>query len=412
VTDIIDAIIVRYKRGDAIADPTQLSNTIGQHLNDFAKLERDAQKLQQLTSEIKAIRARDANSEEQKPLWNEVFSMERVFREMLGLSAYRYYVWFRDIWDLTLAILQQFSLPTALRRKVEQVSRYWASKQKSKNIRLRGNPLDQYDAAATNYLRQLSEIRGQHAVILEALSKGKPLDESHKIKAGPFSLVNTGGFNEAIMSAAAETVQKAATLITSKGFGKVCYGNVQVSRKVGKSNVLAFYLHSSDEIFVRAGIRVSVDTLQVVLHELFHRLQRKFLSGKDRKIDELYRKCRRASESVEDAKRERLPVPSKGDEIVYKGEALVVRMVDLRSRTVHLVLKDEAPKFILKVPIETYAKNYLGVTTDDIVGDKSSGFVTQYASKNPEENFCEMGSFYCLNKLSEEQVADFEEVLK
>jgi hypothetical protein len=408
VTDIIAAIVIRYKRGDAIADPTQLSNTIGQHLNDFAKLERDAQKLQQLASKIKAIRARDPESEEQKPFWNEIYSMEPVFREMLRASAFHYYAQFRDIWDLALAILQQFNLPTPLRRKIEQMSRYWASKQKPKNIRLRGSPLDQYDAAAANYLSQLSEIRGQHATILEALSKGKPIDESHKIKAGPFSLVNTGGFKESVMLEAADTVQKAATLLTSKGFGKVCYGDVLVSRKVGKSNVLAFYLGSKDEFFVRAGIRMSVDSVQTVLHELFHRLHRKFLSGKDQKIKELYRKCSQASESVEDAKRDRLPIPSIGDEVKYKGETLVVKTVDYRSRAVHLVVKGE-PKFILKIPIETYAENYLGVQKTVV---DTSGFVTSYArTGGPDENFAEMGSFYCLNKLSEEQVANFEEVL-
>lgn len=415
--DLRDRVIARYvlsKRAGQIVDPVAVSNAMAERLKLFGTFEGHLRNLQQgAIAKLKAIRANDPNAiprGDAKDLLGEVNSYDRMITQTRLLTDHNFFKYFRDMWELSLAILQQFNLPSALRGKIERTAKFWASKQMPKTKRNKATTIeDRYDFTITLYLDQLATVRDQHAAIVEALAKGKPMSEGDgKIKAGPFTLVNTGGFKDEVMNEVATTVQKAASLMTAHGLGKVCYGEILVSKKVGRANVLAFYLQGSDEMFVRAGLRVNVDSVRTVMHELGHRLHRKFLASKDRQLAQLYskynvRKMVDRGPAVDPSK-----VPPVGEEVPYKGTTLVVQQIDWATKKVRLVDKAGGPGRF-SVPIVDYNAVLKGETPS--ADPSPEGFVTTYAGKSPEENFAEMVSFYCLDKLSPGQVADLEAIL-
>lgn len=407
--DLRDRLVIRYKLADQIADPSAGTATFGQHLEQFSKLEPFLKNLQGPIDQLKELRARDPNAiprGDAKPLFDQLTSNDPLYMAAQVATMRSFYTWFNGAWQLALSILQQFNLPAPTRRKIEQMAKFWASKRNPKPKRNNATSLeDRYNFVFSVYFDQLKILREQHAALLEALAKGAPMSEGDgKIKAGPFTLVNTGGFSEAVMNEVSNTVQKAASLMTAHGLGKVCYGDVLVSKKVGRSTVLAFYLQDSDELFVRAGLRINVDSVRTVIHELGHRLHRKFLSGKDRQIDQLYIRYNTRKEVGLDGPEP----PAIGTVVKYKGKDIVVTRIDYAKRTVWLGEPGGNPNRF-SVPI----KDYASVFSEEPAGSEASpkGFVTPYAGKNAAENFAEMISFYCLDKLSPEQVKDLEAIL-
>lgn len=418
--ELRDRVTFRFehRQADAVANPGSLVGTMATRLDTFGKFERFIHPFLEAISEIRKIRAQDPAAiarGEAKHLWDQITSPEAEMMrgQLLVLTSRDFFLWFRDSWELALAILQQFVLPSPIRRKVEQAAKYWATKQTPKIRRNRSTTReDNYASLLTLYLEQLETVRSQQATFTEALAKGKSMSEAHeaKVKAGPFTLINTGGFSDDTMNGAATVVEKAARLLQEKGFGKVCYGDINISKKVGRSNVLAFYLKDSDEFFIRAGVRLNVDTLHTVLHEFGHRMHRKFLQGKDALITALYRKYKtRSTFNLDRGPIDESKLPPIGEEVSYKGEVLVVTALDYLARKVRLKPKNVPDsRRTLSVGFEDYGIVFKGESEKAV---KPIGFVTQYAGKSPEENFAEMFAYYCTDELSPQQLEDFSAII-
>ncbi len=399
---------------EAITDPSAASNAMAERLKVMGSLEPSLLALQEIATKVKEVRARDPQAIQRgdvKPLFDQLLAGERLIAVARNVTTNDFFVWFRGMWVLSLSVLQQFSLPAPIRRKIEQTAKYWATKQSPRSKRDRSTAVeDRYGNTISLYLEQLGTVREQYAAILEALAKGKPMNEADdlKVKAGPFTLVNTGGFNEDVMQEAGAVVEKAAKLLMAKGLGKVCYGDVHISKQIGRTRVLAFYMKDSDEMFVRAGVRLNVDSLHTVLHELGHRLHRKFLQSKNKEIAQLYMRYEYKSRVRQDrGEIDESKIPPIGEEVTYKGDQYRVIRFDRFNRIVQLDQVSD-PKHFLKVPLQTY-----GVVFKGEIETKTNpiGFVTTYAGKSAEENFAEMVGFYCTDDLSAEQVKDLEAIL-
>lgn len=416
-----DHVAFRFERrqADAVADPAALVGARATRLETFGKYERFVPPFLEAISEIRKIRAQDPAAiarGEAKHLWDQLTSpdAEMMKRQLLVLTSQDFFLWFRDSWKLSLAILQQFLLPAPLRRKIEQASKYWATKQSPKTVRDRSTTMeDRYGNLLTLYLEQLETLRNQQAAFTEAIAKSKPMSEANeaKVKAGPFTLVNTGGFKDDVMQSAAEVCEKASRILTSKGFGKVCYGDIHITKQIGRGRVLAFYMKDSDEFFVRAGVRVNVDTLHTVLHEFGHRMHRKFLQAKNKDIETLYRKYKtRSWIRSDDGPIDPSKLPAIGEEVTLKGETLVVVALDYIARKVRLKPKDVPDS---RRTLSTSFSDFNIVFKGEVEkATKPSGFITQYAGKSPEEMFAEMFGFYCTDELSPEQLEDFKPIIE
>jgi len=419
--DLRDRVVFRFehRQADAVANPGALTGTMATRLETFGKFERFVPPFLEAISEIRKIRAQDPAAiarGDAKHLWDQLTSpeAEMMRRQLLVLTSRDFFLWFRDSWELALAILQQFVLPSPIRRKVEQAAKYWATKQTPKNRRDRSTTKeDSYASLLTLYLEQLETVRSQQATFTEALAKGKPMSEANeaKVKAGPFTLINTGGFNDDTMNGAAVVVEKAGAIMQKKGFGRICYGDINISKKVGRSNVLAFYMKDNDEFFIRAGVRLNVDTLHTVLHEFGHRLHRKFLTSKNGLIDKLYGKYKtRSTFKLDQEPIDKSTLPAIGDEIVVKGETLVVTVIDWLAKKVRLKVKDlPDSRRTFSVPFDSVGIVFRGEQEKAV---KTKGFVTQYAGNSPEEMFAEMFAFYCTDELSPEQLEDFKPIIE
>src|SRR6185369_1797654 len=195
--DLRDRVIARYvlsKQAGQIVDPVAVSNVMAERLKTFGMFEEHLRKLQQgAIAKLKKIRANDPNAiprGDAKELLDEVTAHDRIITQTRILTDHDFFRYFRDMWELSLAILQQFNLPSALRGKIERTAKFWASKQTPKTKRNKATSIeDRYDFTITLYLDQLATVRDQHAAIVEALAKGKPMSEGDgKIKAGPFTL--------------------------------------------------------------------------------------------------------------------------------------------------------------------------------------------------------------------------------
>jgi Putative zinc-binding metallo-peptidase len=259
--------------------------------------------------------------------------------------------------ELFLGLLQKYEMPKAIRQKVEAAAKYW-SKTRAQDAK-RGAEVETFKKTMQVYRDHLALAKTAMSGSVDR-STATP-DQIKTWTAGPFRLLNTGGFKDKTMEDCVQVVEKAVQLMKSKGLSKVLYGDILISNTVGRnSKVLAFYLPSKDEMFVRANLKgVKQDALHTVIHELGHRLHFKFLSGKKREIALMYMDIGRNSR-------------------------------DLTKDKLQKVLSDPT---LLPKP-----------------GDKN-GFVTQYASKDENENLAEMIAFYCMGGLAPDQVEMLEAIL-
>lgn len=306
---------------------------------------------------------------------------------------------------LLLAMLQQYDLPTSARKKIEQYSRFYA--------KARMNKAKDFATAAKLFPELLRTYREQYATVKaiadSAKLRGSDVDGAKILQAGPFKVVNTGGFDQATMEKCARVIEEAAKRLKSRGMGQVCYGDVLVSQSLKKRKVLAFYLPSNDEMFIRADLKGhEKEALSTVLHELGHRLHFKFLRSKQHEIETVYQRLKRGhadalDQAISDALEDPQRRPKPGDQFLYKNETLIVDKVTYEPRggwKVKMLLPDE-PRAVFTVDLLGYlrAKGFKPEVP------RASGFVTPYASTDDVENFAEMVAHYCLNELPDEQVA-------
>ena len=389
-----------YIRVGAVAEPDSLLRVLQKLFDTYADYVAEAKALQIQYGVWKKEMARGTTTRFVLPKnlqdvsWGIQYNL---------LKAYNRY--FCRTWNLALAILQQYSLPTSLRRKVEAIAKYWATKQQPRMPKLpTSHPggFDREDAALTYYLQNVETVREQQAVLTEAMAKGRLIATGDaadpvKVKAGPFTLINMGGFTDDIMHQAAETVKKAADYASTSGFGSVCYGDVHVSKKLERQNVLAFYMLAQDEVFVQSDIAPTTKNVRTLLHELGHRYASKFLKNKSIMSAMYYQIQGKHRDEIRKLK------PEKGEVLVTeKGKPYVVDEVVGDKVMMHY---QEAPASRASIHIEGYYA-LKGVDPRSAIDFK--GFITPYAAKSPSENFAEMFSFYCLGDLPPTQAALFE----
>lgn len=314
---------------------------------------------------------------------------------------------------LFLSILQTLTLPPALRKKIEIASRAYL---KVGQPRLKARGRDAGLEYIGFYEKFLSVIHSHIKVAKEAIAKGKAHAEegegATKIKVGPFTLVNTGGFSDKQMAEVAEVMNKVTSLAQSSGLGAVCYGEVQVTNTIHKKNVLAFYLIANDELFVRADVKPGTDSIQTVLHELGHRYEKKFLSNKSGPAI-LYRTLEGQERNRSWGLKKQPKKPDPGDTLVSKGKTYIVTQTlpDRNGYKVHLTV-DGDPKAKATVPLDTFWE-LKGQKARDFDEDPGYiGFVSDYAKRGgPSENFAEMFSYYCMGRLPVLQSVPFEELV-
>lgn len=308
-----------------------------------------------------------------------------------------------------LALLQKYEIPAALRKKVEAAAKVWAKTRVQ----------DPKKGLELETFKKLMQMYREHAALIRTVmaqgvdrSTATP-DQVKTWTAGPFRLLNTGGFDDKTMEDCVQVVEKAVQHLKSKGLSKVCYGDIMISNTVGRSSkILAFYLPSKDEMFVRANLKnVKSDAVHTVLHELAHRLQFKFLSGKRREINTMYQVIARNSRNADQDKLKAILdnpeiKPKPGDTIVDPKKGLVFEVDQVVYDTVHVHLVEE-PKVKAKVSLLGYMQ-MKGIKVDV---PNRSGFITHYAGTDADENFAEMVAAYCLGDLPPEQVEMLEPLL-
>lgn len=299
---------------------------------------------------------------------------------------------------LFLALLQTYDLKGNLRKVIEQGSRSFA---KTRTVR----PRDPQKAMEL-YRKKLSEFYIFYDAAKKAVATAKPRAESNFLQAGPFRLVNTGGFDNKTMEQVQKVVEQAAAKLQQKGLGKVCYGDVLVSNSVGRSpRVLAFYHIQSDEMFVRANLRGSQGlAIETIIHELGHRLHFKYLKSKDTEIERIYAKLMGDSREVaREVAMDKSKWPQPGETYQESRKTYVVDGVEYGKGGLVVRLHNaQDPARKASLPLLAWVQSK---------GETVSAFVSPYAKKNYQENFAEMIRYYCMGTLPEDQVQMLEAVL-
>lgn len=232
------------------------------------------------------------------------------------------------------------------------------------------------------------------------LDTGEALGEESKWDAGSFKIVNMGGFPDKVMQESVRVVKEADQLLRQKGLGNLCYGDVQVTNSIQKSTRLtAFYLIGKDELYLRGNLKGKTGpAVRSVCHELGHRLYTKHLQGKKAEIKQIYRiLMNKETDRVRDLMNDESLWPKPGEEYIEGKKKFQVVQVKYPK----VFLKPEGsdganPRNWVTLPLSVWVRNK---STDSV-----SNFVSKYAQKDPEENFCEMLAFWCLNQLPEDQV--------
>lgn len=318
-------------------------------------------------------------------------------------------VWLSDAGHkLFLSLLQTYTLPPALRKKVEIASRVYL-----KTVKPRKPKGNTYIVYLDLYEKYMSMVEDHLAIAKLAIAKGvehsegSPTDaQATKIKVGPWTLINTGGFTPKVMDGVIDVVQKATSLLQSSGFGSICYGDIQVTNTIHKSNVLAFYLIAQDDLFIRANVKPDVDTVRTVLHELGHRHEKMVLKDQ-RGVEQLYYLLS-GQERTRSTNYKSMPKPAKGDTLVHKGTTFYVETVLPSLKGMTVVMSTPGKSGTASVPLDSFWE-LKGVKARDIDNTPDFiGFVTEYAKKSPSENYAEMFSFYCMGRLPTLQSAPFE----
>jgi len=309
--------------------------------------------------------------------------------------------------SLFLSLLQEYTLPGPLRKKVEIASRFYV---KAPKPRLKELGVARHLEHFMTYDKYRVILEDHLDLAKKAVASGKSHVEGEtKVKVGSFTLINTGGFDEKVMSSVADIVQKAQALTKSCGLGEVCYGDIQITNTLNKGTTLAFYEVSSDELFIRANHK-SNDLLQTLLHELGHRFDVKFLKGRDMDITHLHY----VLSGQESSRRfdPTTPKPKIGDTITSKGKTYRVTEVRFQRSGYQVLLEDvKDPKRTSHISLEGWNALLKGGEVRNTTDPSFKGYVSAYAkSGGPRENFAEMFAYYCLGKMNSEHNKLFEEV--
>lgn len=316
---------------------------------------------------------------------------------------------------LLRGILETLTLPPKIRAGVERTLRAFPD-----TVPKLPASFNQASLLALLYkYEELIEL-GRKTILLaeEALRTGQAHQEGGgRIPVGDFVLVNTGGFDSATMDRISKVVDQGGRLLHQKGFGKVCYGEIFITKTISRSNENAFYYLPEDKVFIRGNMRADQDSLKTFLHELAHRLQHRFLKGRDRDVEALYQAIGRQDQTRAETEREELKAlrPRPGTPLLFKGTRYEVVGVQPSLRGDKVLLKNvHTGQGGFSAPLETFLSIQRGeeersrkpITPDHL------GYVTDYAKRGgPDENLAEMLAFYCLGRLPLNQVDLFRAVV-
>jgi hypothetical protein len=330
--------------------------------------------------------------------YQEVARIASKVSECIAWSNHRLYAPGKTLF---LTLLQAYHLPPALRKKVETVSRAYGRPTKPKSV--------MGEEAFVKYEKLAEALETQLDVARKALAQGKEHAEegegATKIKVGPFVLVNAGGFDAKVMEKVARVVAEAVSLLRAADLDRVCYGEIQITNTLSKANVLAFYHIEKDDLFVRANLER--DSLKTILHELGHRFDFKFLSGRVRDLERLYQSI--AIQEI--GRKDKRGVPAVGETVIERGKTWKVTEVQKYGRggpKVFMVNVDD-PRQKASIALEGWFAMKGESMRDFDTNPNYEGYVSNYAkSGGPRENFAEMFAHYALGDLPVLQSRRFE----
>jgi len=285
--------------------------------------------------------------------------------------------------------LQTVVLSPKLRKSIEVASRFW-----DKKVTYKGGTFDRVLAVVQAYVDTLEKLRKYEAlftlVVKEGKAHGAEGEAATKVKAGPFTIVNTADFPAEVVAEKVKICEEAADRLKRIGLGVVCYGDVLITNRLTvKGTVAASYLPSKDILLVRADAGASIGTVRHVCHELAHRFDFKFMRDRSQ-VKALY-------DTIKGAKQ--VPKPKKGVR-VQDGDRLYV--VTAVSRDAILVTGENGKIRVLSHP-----------EYKNLVAPEGYHFVSHYAEDaGPTENFAEMVSYMALGHLPAQQVKLLEPLLR
>jgi len=396
-------ILKRYLQADAISD-------IPRNMFSWKKV---VETYSELETELPLLLARiDPSQPKSRDDLRKEYACttapERYYRDAMTVG----------LGSMFLAILQQYDLESKDQKAIEKLAQFYSKRSARK--------FQDFSVAAKKLPELILTINTQLQITQDVLSRSKPRgteSDGHKVvDAGPFRVVNTGNFSVEVMTIAGKVAQEAARRLSSKGLGKVCYGDILVSNRLNrKKEILAFYLPGKDEMFIRADLKGHEhDALDTLVHELGHRLYAKFLGGHQRSlVHTMYRRIQDGHngskrEAIQDLLNDPSTKPKAGDVLVDPKKNVELMVTNLSfdykgEGKVHLTFKDD-PKSVGQTSISLEGwYQHKGIKLDLA---KVGGFVSHYASTDPEENFAEMVSAYCMGKLHPSQVEMLEEIIK
>jgi len=387
-TQLAYRIVARWraKQAAAIGDPVMLVRQFGYAFEFLAELESKLPEMRKAEAEM-------GTSQEAETFWRKNISAFRVQPS----SAYGAAI-HRGARSMFLAILQQYHLPPKIRKVIERGSKAFSRSRVQ---------ISKADKALSVYTKTLKAWRALLDAAQQALVQGKPHAEGEgttKFPAGPFTLINTGGFGDDVMGEAVRVVTRAAQLLTSQGLQRVCYGDILVSNTLAKRNVLAFYLVNKDEMFVRANLKGKASAaVETICHELGHRLHYKFLKSQNREIHRIYNQLAGEDKQMTERQVNDKANHPKPGETMDGYEVTGMKFNRRYERVVELqVVGDPTQKASISL------MGWLGKKGEL---DQAGTFVSTYARIDAEENFAEMVSHYCMGTLPDDQTEMLEALL-
>lgn len=397
-SDIARRIAERHirRRGDAASDPKNLLHNYEESLRswtlDAHQLAHAQQQLEQIVQHGIAGRADEYGRAEEvaSKAYEHLGSRSRLWN--IGGAMFR-------------AILQNHVLAPALRKKIEAAARMYYGQSK---LTFRGSGVKVALAYIETYLKFLKTFTAHAQLAHQALAQAQTHVEhgeaATRVRVGPFTLVNAGGFPVEVVKTAAALLHKAVELTHRGKVGEVCYGDVPITNKIGSTKHAAFYAVGSDELFVRGDLRQNLDTEETLLHELGHRYEHRFLKGGHRTAEGIYLGIK---DHEGDRKRDlTMSIPKVGDPMTVRGQKFTVNSIKaVPGGNYRIILQAENGL--------TYSVLWTppGTSKRDVADPKFRGFVTNYAKTSPAENFAEMFAHYCMGKLPGSQLDLFKNAL-
>ena len=424
----------RFVEADTVGDPTSHLTKYRERLAKFAEFERTAIDLKAKLADILKLNSEAPSDPAAYDAWavkikalreaipdrgDDAPGRARTFIKVYGFEHLK-----EPARLFCLSVIQQLVLSPKVRKSMEAAAKFWDKRGLRFKIKARISQTEAYNAEYIDrYLEELAIYRKYEALFILALKDGRAHSQDGEgataVKAGPFTLINTGGFDADLVEAKRKLVEECTERMRHIGLGKVCYGNVLITNRISsQESMQAFYLIASDEMFIRADAKVTMDGVHAVCHELAHRYHNKFVPGgeSNRDIKAIYMRLKNQDSDI--------PFPKIGEEVKYEGKTLRVEDYDFRRKTIRLRAPEEEvclacghpaeghqpdaehkvpiiKKRIYTMPLQMF--NQLAGKPHESTNPLS--FVTPYAEKGgPAENFAEMVAFYAMGKLPPEQV--------